>query len=175
MNCLFSGPGLRAAAIIMALSQPALSASPTGTLNIGLTLEDGSCELKSVPSIDFGTYANLVFKLGRRDIEKRSDIVINCAANTGYTLTLGAGLNDDNEGHRLMRSAKGNLVWYYLMFGRESIETFPLDENNKPITRGKGTGADEPITVVAGIPQNMRSPNPLPGVYKDTVTLILTF
>ncbi|WP_057628486.1 Csu type fimbrial protein [Stenotrophomonas terrae] len=123
-----------------------------------------NCIITLASDLDFGTVIQLD---GPRDAS--SLIQLRCATDTAWSVTLGKGLNATASGVRRMIS-NGNFLQYALY--KDPALLLPWGDTQATAVTDTGENENVSLTVYGRVfPQ----PAAVPGSYRDTITVTLTY
>jgi len=161
--------------VLAAIAAPTIAqaGTTTGTLNVQLTLA-GTCGVQNT-TLDFGLYVNNappLFAVGSVDVI--------CSASTTYDVDLDGGLHLLSSGRRLYFNSGGagplavdNFIPYSLTKDASHTTTWGTCCSGTAITGFMGNGMMQRQPVYGEVfPTGAGTP---PGVYTDTVMIIVTF
>lgn len=117
-------------------------------------------------TLDFGTRGML-----SEPVDATSQIRATCTAGTPYSIGIGYGLSGTSVGTRTMRNLGGGQIGYNLF--RDAARSQPWGLVSDGLTvPSAGSGTSQGVFVYGRVPAQ---PTPAPGVYSDTVNVVLTY
>jgi spore coat protein U-like protein len=145
-----------------------LSDRGTGTAIIPVSIVvTRDCRIDA-PALSFGTAA-----LASQFAEVTQTIRADCTKDTAYSVRLTAGGNGSARPWRGMRDGRGNILRYNLY---RADGTTIWDESNPLASTVNGTGSLTPATpFVYRARIDADQATPPPGVYQDTVSVLISF
>ncbi|MCR6662492.1 MAG: spore coat U domain-containing protein [Luteimonas sp.] len=161
---------LASLALLAAATQApaALAQSANDTFDVTITITSAcSIDAETAGDIAFGSHPSTA-----TNIDSTGVLSITCTPQTGYTVALGNGVNNDGSGitgRRMLNQAVAGTYVPYQLYNDAARET-PWGSSTGTVP-GTGTGTPQTLTVYGRVP-NANFPA---GSYLDTVTATVTY
>lgn len=117
-------------------------------------------------ALDFGTHGMLA-----GPIDATSQVRTTCTSGTAYSLGIGYGLAGTGPAGRAMRNPGGSRIAYNLFRDAARTQPWGLAADGQAVI-SSGTGSSQGAAVYGRVPAQA---TPAPGIYSDTVNVILTY
>ncbi|MGZ3218215.1 Csu type fimbrial protein [Paracoccus sp. T5] len=143
-----------------------LCANRTATFSFAVRAQvQPDCRVQA-DTLDFGTHGML-----SGPVDATSQIRATCTQGTPYSIGIGYGLSGTSAGTRAMRNLGGGRIGYNLFRDAARSQTWGLASEGLAAL-SSGSGSSQSAFVYGRVPaQN----TPAPGLYSDTVNVVLTY
>lgn len=160
-----------AAGIALTGSETALAATASSTIMVSVTLAS-TCTV-SASALSFGTY-----QPGQGSASASTTLAVRCTKGSPFSVALDAGIGGGSVSQRLMSMGTSRLQYNLYTSGAHTTVWGDGTQSTatvKGIGRGLMGGAAITQTVYGQIPDAPANVDLAPGVYRDTITVTVTY
>jgi spore coat protein U-like protein len=161
----------------LTLSSPASSATQTSTMTVQLQILSGcAASIRDADAMDFGQVSGTP----AQDLHHTTNISVSCSSYTPTpaippTVGIDYGQNVTGTSQRNMSNGSGTLIPYLLNKGDYNGPLWGNDTTNLPVPVNNLTDSTPQVFTIYGVVRSTDITGKPVGMYRDTVSIILTY